>query len=68
MSSSRVLAAGRKAGLPARVSMCVNCACAGMNIGFEAAADLPLDSLRRQLEVNLVGQICVTQVPFSPVL
>ena len=38
------------------------CACAGMNIGFEAIADLPLASLRRQLEVNLVGQICVTQV------
>lgn len=37
-----------------------------MNIGFQAIADLPLASLRCQLEVNLVGQICVTQVLHPP--
>ena len=36
---------------------------AGYKGGMEATADLPLANLRQQLEVNLVAQISVTQVP-----
>lgn len=33
-----------------------------MHVGLEATADIPLATLRRQLEVNLIAQVSVTQV------
>lgn len=34
----------------------------GISIGMEALADVPLEKFRQQLEVNVVGQVSVTQV------
>ena len=31
-------------------------------MGLDATAELPLEKLRKQLEVNLVGQLSVTKV------
>jgi hypothetical protein len=33
-----------------------------MHVGLDATAELPLDKLRKQLEVNLIGQVSVTKV------
>ena len=38
------------------------CAAAGIHVGLDALADLPLAKLRKQLDVNLIAQVSVTQV------
>ena len=35
---------------------------AGIHVGFDALAEQPVEKLRKQLEVNLVAQLTVTQV------
>ena len=37
-------------------------AAAGIHVGLDAVADLPLAKLRKQLDVNLIAQVSVTQV------
>ncbi len=34
----------------------------GIHIGLEALADVPLEKVRQQLDVNVVAQVSVTQV------
>ena len=41
-------------------------AAAGIHVGLDALADLPLAKLRKQLDVNLIAQVSVTQVGHSP--
>ena len=41
------------------------CADAGIHVGLDALADLPLAKLRKQLDVNLIAQVSVTQVRHS---
>ena len=36
-------------------------AAAGIHVGLDALADLPLAKLRKQLDVNLIAQVSVTQ-------
>lgn len=38
------------------------CDGAGIHVGLDAVADLPLAKLRKQLDVNLIAQVSVTQV------
>lgn len=40
-------------------------AAAGIHVGLDALADLPLAKLRKQLDVNLIAQVSVTQVRHS---
>ena len=35
---------------------------AGIHVGMDALADLPISKLRKQLDVNLIAQVSVTQV------
>ena len=35
---------------------------AGIHVGMDAVADLPISKLRKQLDVNLIAQVSVTQV------
>lgn len=34
----------------------------GIHVGLDATADLPIAKLKKQLDVNLVAQVSVTQV------
>ncbi|CAK0786635.1 hypothetical protein CVIRNUC_009849 [Coccomyxa viridis] len=40
---------------------------AGIHVGMDAVADLPISKLRKQLDVNLIAQVSVTQA-FLPLL
>ena len=39
---------------------------AGIHVGMDALADLPISKLRKQLDVNLIAQVSVTQVGWRP--
>ncbi len=50
--------------------MLIDCvsAAAGIHVGLDALADVPLAKLRKQLDVNLIAQVSVTQVGLTHVL